>query len=287
MNASSRIATLVFAGVFLILSIWQVAVGNIAFGSSGIGTLTAAGVTLALFSFLYEDNPLFKIAEHLYVGVATAYVFALLWYTTLLADLVQPLFVNDRAEGTVLLIVPSLLGIMMVMRVVPKVAWLSRISFAWVVGFGAGISITANISAQLLEQIYPTIAPRSGWEGLDIVLLVASAALILLGLVFLRRDGEPTVMHGWVGPVLLTLILAFSFSYGSGMAALVLIGVCAVLTYFFFSVEHTGAVGAVARVGIWFLMIAFGASFGFTIMARISLLIGRTQFLLGEWLHLL
>ncbi len=41
------------------------------------------------------------------------------------------------------------------------------------------------------------------------------------------------------------------------------------------------------RLGIIFLMVAFGASFGYTVMTRKSLLIGRSQFLLGEWLELL
>jgi hypothetical protein len=31
----------------------------------------------------------------------------------------------------------------------------------------------------------------------------------------------------------------------------------------------------VARVGIYFLMVSFGAAFGYTVMARMSLLIGR------------
>ena len=45
--------------------------------------------------------------------------------------------------------------------------------------------------------------------------------------------------------------------------------------YFFFSKEHTGIVEKVSRVGVYFLMIKFGASFGFAVMGRISLLIGR------------
>jgi len=66
-----------------------------------------------------------------------------------------------------------------------------------------------------------------------------------------------------------------------------MVGVVSVLIYFFFSVEHTGAVGVVSKVGIWFLMVSFGASFGYTIMGRLSLLIGRVQFLLDDWLHLM
>jgi len=60
-----------------------------------------------------------------------------------------------------------------------------------------------------------------------------------------------------------------------------------VLIYFFFSMEHKGIIGGVSKIGVWFLMIAFGASFGFTVMARMSLLIGRIQFLLRDWLGLI
>jgi len=52
--------------------------------------------------------------------------------------------------------------------------------------------------------------------------------------------------------------------------------------YFFFSVEHTGGIGVLSRVGIWVLMVTFGAAFGYTVMARISLLIGRME-ALGAW----
>ena len=58
-------------------------------------------------------------------------------------------------------------------------------------------------------------------------------------------------------------------------AVIVLLGVVSVLFYFFFSVEHTGAGKLIARTGIIFLMLSFGAAFGYTAMARMSLLIGR------------
>ena len=62
------------------------------------------------------------------------------------------------------------------------------------------------------------------------------------------------------------------------------VGVITTLVFFFFSKEHKGALGATARMGIWFLMISFGAGYGYTVMSRISLLIGRFQFLLDDWL---
>jgi len=59
--------------------------------------------------------------------------------------------------------------------------------------------------------------------------------------------------------------------------------VCSVL-YFFFSREHKGALKVASETGIVFLMVGFGASFGYTVMARMSLLIGRLQFMLRDWL---
>ena len=67
----------------------------------------------------------------------------------------------------------------------------------------------------------------------------------------------------------------------------VYVGVIATLFYFYFSKEHKGALGVVSRVGIIFIMVAFGASFGYTVMARISLLIGRFYFLLHDWLPII
>jgi hypothetical protein len=61
-----------------------------------------------------------------------------------------------------------------------------------------------------------------------------------------------------------------------------------VMSYFFFSVPYEGGfgrgLGRVSSLGRWFLMIAFGAMFGNTVMARMSLFIGRVYFLLNDWL---
>ncbi len=62
---------------------------------------------------------------------------------------------------------------------------------------------------------------------------------------------------------------------------IVLIGVLSGLIYFFFSKEHDGTIGKISKLGVYFLMIKFGASFGFAVMGRISLLIGRFEELIS------
>ncbi len=74
---------------------------------------------------------------------------------------------------------------------------------------------------------------------------------------------------------------------GLAVGILIAVGVICTITYFFFSREHKGALKVSAHIGIWFVMIGFGASFGYTVMARVSLLIGRLQFMFTEWIHLI
>jgi Kef-type K+ transport system membrane component KefB len=79
-----------------------------------------------------------------------------------------------------------------------------------------------------------------------------------------------------LGQIHATMLPLWTGNLGSSINNIILIvGVLTGLFYFFFSVEHKGALKVVSRIGIYFLMIYFGASFGFAVMGRISLLIGR------------
>ena len=233
--------TLLFVGfvvLFAALNVVLVVNGTLAADWTGLGVIVAAGFTLSLYSFLYKDNPLFKFAEHVFVGIAAAYVFGQYWYQSLYGEIIASFWSADAdAQGRWLLLVPTLLGLLMLTRFSTRIGWLSRIAFAFFVGLGAGFTIPRYISSFILAQIGPSLAPIT-WsvEGLNLLIILA--------------------------------------------------GVVSVLIYFFFSVEHTGAVGVVSKVGVWFLMISFGASFGYTIMARLSLLIGRIGFLMRDWLGL-
>ncbi len=233
--------------LFFITNIYLISSGHLAVSASGFGVIVAAGLTLAMYSFLYKDTPVFKIAENLYVGVSLGYTIIITWYNFLKPDLYDPLIVPFFSSDPAIkpkysLIVPFVLGLFILTRFSRSFSWLSRWSFAYIVGLGAGIGIPRVISAFLLEQIEPSIKP-----------------------VF--TDGEGIL--------------------SSINTLLILLGVVSVLFYFFFSVEHKGVRERISQIGIWFLMVSFGASFGYTVMGRMSLLIGRAQFLMKDWLGIL
>jgi len=202
-----------------------------------IGAWVATGLTLFIFSFLYKDNPLFKLAENLYVGVSVGYTIVKTYDTVIVHLIWKPIVEN----GEWTLLIPVAIGLLMLTRYVPKAAWLSRYAFAFIVGVGSGLAIPRVVSSYILKQIEDTVRPL---------------------LVMVPGEG-------------LTFTWSLLNPASSLNTIIILIGVSSVLFYFFFSVEHTGPGKAVARTGILFLMIAFGAAFGYTVMARMSLLIGR------------
>jgi len=229
--------------------------------TKAIGLIVAAGLTFIMFSFLYRDNPLFKAAEHLYVGVSLGYAAVISWREFLRPLVYQPLFEAPTAaafkSSLLHLAVPVALGFLLMGRISRKHGWVSRYAYAVLIGWGAGVAIPLITNSFILQQLTAAIKPLQD--------VVNEQAL-----------GAPWFSRAWLvgvaGPV-----------FGALVA---MIGTVAVLFYFFFSVEHKKVGSAVSKLGIWFLMVSFGASFGFTVMGRLSLLIGRVNFLLGEWLNI-
>ena len=101
-----------------------------------------------------------------------------------------------------------------------------------------------------------------------------------IGVEFTRR------LHGEVLPQLSRTILPlWPWSQATLVSLVFIVGVYSVLVYFFFSKEQNAVTRRIARMGIWFLMISFGAAFGFTVMGRIALLLVRLNFLILDWLY--
>ncbi len=71
----------------------------------------------------------------------------------------------------------------------------------------------------------------------------------------------------------------------------IILGTICALVYFYFTARPQSIGGRVAQgmgtVGKWILMVTFGAVFGNVVMGRVSLLVGRVQFLLGDWLQVI
>ncbi len=239
-----------------------------------LGTLiwmtVAAFLTLSIFSFLYRDNPFYRFAEHLIVGISAGYWIAILYHTSLTDLWIEPLVDSVSAFGAaggsipakigILLanLTPGVIGCLMFTRFFKSKAWISRWPIAYYLGISAGVALPLYIQSFVIRQVAANMF-------------------------------NPVIIYNTIVSDLSTL-----YYYGNSMMGIwtgigdiiILLGCVCGLAYFYFSAEHTGVLGAAAKIGIWTLMIGFGATFGYTVMARISLLIGRFNFLI-DWVSAL
>jgi len=222
-----------------------------------IGIWAAAFFTLAIFSFLFRDNPIYKVSEAVLIGVSAAYWIVVGFWDVLVPNLIGkispsmvqawaiPGLSGADAVPKYIYLVPLALGVMLLTRLLPKGNWISRWPLAFIIGAFAGIQMLGYMHGDFLAQIRNSILP----------LVVVNAGAF-----------DP---------------------WDSIRNTLIIVGVLCCLAYFFFSFEHTGVMGSASRVGVWFLMITFGASFGYTVMGRIALLAIRIEYLLDDWLWLI
>jgi hypothetical protein len=232
----------------------------------------SAYLTLSILSFLYGDNPYYKFAEHLYVGISAAFWMCQGFWSTIvgnllprlssnLADLFQQPHAPSEHWGwfpvNLVFFVPVILGLLLLLRLSSKLGWISRWSLAFIVGTTAGLNFVRYMRSDFVEQIASTFIPLLvDWQGFG---------HFFSGLNLDIAGQFVAMLANWV----------------------IFLGVLSGLVYFFFSKEHTGMLGRVSRFGIWVLMVTFGASFGYTVMGRVSLLVGRLTFLFRDWLGLI
>ena len=210
-----------------------------------VGVWIGAILTLGIFSFLYKDNPFYKFSEALFVGVSAGY-----WFVVTFWQYFLPKLIDNLSLAYVQLFTYG------------------KIDYHWIYLIGGFLGIL------MMLRLFPNVGWLSRWS---LAFVVGTTA----GLQFTRYLQSNGIKQ--VKGTILPLFVSGNLHTTIGNIVIV-VGTFCGLIYFFFSKEHKGAFGGAARVGIWFRMITFGALFGYTVMSRMSLLIGRMYYLFSNWL---
>lgn len=115
-----------------------------------VSALVGFVLTLMVFSYLIGDNPLFRFAVYLFIGVASGYAAAVIVNDILLARL-QTLPLTDPAL-LALGLIPFLLAASLLAKFFPRVAWLGSFAMALLVGVGAATALAGAVSGTLIPQ---------------------------------------------------------------------------------------------------------------------------------------
>ena len=198
--------------------------------------------TLSLYSVLYRENPLYRFAEHIFLGLATGMGLYMTWNTVL-----YPMWYKELTAGHWAWILALVAGAMYYTIFSKRLSWMSRLVMVTMMGLSAGLSFRAFFGTYM-QQIGASFKPL---------------------VVYMPGDPAGTIYNSFTNILFVVCIIS-------------------VMSYFFFSFEQKSpAIKRTAHLGRWLMMIAFGAMFGSTVMARLSLFIGRLDFLFREWIPLI
>jgi hypothetical protein len=192
--------------------------------------------TLAIYSFLYGENPWYRLAEHIYAGVSVGYAVAFN------LDYLRDQWVNRWSlDGSMMIIyiICILIGLLWYARFVKQYFHFYRWTLAIIVGTGIGMALRTVIFTQFLNQI------------------IAQARIPL----FVAGDMGQTFSNILIAIMVPCVLLYFWFTGGGG---------------------EGGPMDYVRKIARYTIMAGFGSAYGYTVLTRYSLFIGRSQYLLGN-----
>ncbi len=163
--------------------------------SKDISVWLSAFCILSIYSYLYKENPVFRFAEHMYVGLAGGYAVAVAFDNVKTSALI-PLF-----KGEYLLILPVMIGCLVFTRLSVRYSWLARYPVAIMVGIGTGLSLRGIPSSQILTQVRASLLPVTSINNILLVLGIVGTLVYFLftkehkGAVgVMARIGKPFLM---------------------------------------------------------------------------------------------
>jgi hypothetical protein len=141
-------------------------------------------LTLFIYSYLVGDNPLYRLAVHLLVGVSAAYA-AVVAVREVFLPLAQRLVADPVATDSLLWLLPLFFALLLMLSWLRPVAWLADSSVGALVGVGAAVALVGTITGTLIPQVFLV-------EN-NILLAASIAVLTVLALLYFQFTGKPGV----------------------------------------------------------------------------------------------
>lgn len=197
--------------------------------------------TLLIFSYLIGDNPLFRIAVYIFVGVSSGYIAAVAWWQVIWPRLVYPLIFGSMLEKGFML-VPLIGAVLIFMKISPRLAGMARIAMAFMVGVGAAVTIVGAVAGTLIPQVLGTInifdLLDASSRNISPIEALFNGSVILAGTIFTltyfhfgarpKADGTMVRMgfielSAWMGRVFIGITLGAVFAgvYAAALTAFI------------------------------------------------------------------
>ena len=201
-----------------------------------LSALVGLILTLMVFSYLIGDNPLFRSAVYLFVGVASGYAATVIWHYVLVPKLFQPLTARDPNQ-LLLAIVPLMFSLSLLTKLSPRISWIGNFAMAVLVGVGAAAAVGGALLGKVVPQVQASIDAfdwRAAGGGANAIRMLFEGTVMFFGTVLTlasfhfsatrSADGTPqrnSILEwiAWLGRIFIAITLGVLFA-GVYMAAL-------------------------------------------------------------------
>ena len=186
-------------------------------------------LTLLIFSYLIGDNPLFRSAVYIFIGVSSGYAAVVVWHNVLIPKLFLPL-ASANANQLVFLGVPLILSVSLLAKLSPRISWLGSFAMAMLVGVGAATALSGAVIGTLIPQSRAAMDAFDSPSFLQLIEGVVMLAGTVLTLIYFqfsaKRAPDGSVKRNvileilaWGGRVFIAITFGVLFA-GVYMAAL-------------------------------------------------------------------
>jgi hypothetical protein len=153
-------------------------------------------LTLLVFSYLIGDNPLFRFAIYLFIGVSSGYAAFAAWQYVLWPRLFSPFLLQvGNLNQLILLAVPAVLSLSLLAKLSPRTSWMGNFAMAVLVGVGAATAVGGALMGTLVPQAQAAMNEfgRGSATGAAILVRLIQAAIMFLGTILTLAAFQFTV----------------------------------------------------------------------------------------------
>ncbi|MEO7912727.1 MAG: hypothetical protein ABIV47_24005 [Roseiflexaceae bacterium] len=113
-------------------------------------------MTIMVLSRIFGNNPVFRVAQYLLVGVSLGLAFVVAYHQVLRPSVTG--LISGGSNGAILYGIPLALGLLLLPRITRRqeYSWLANIPLALIFGVGAALAVGGAIAGTLLPQILDT-----------------------------------------------------------------------------------------------------------------------------------